>query len=69
MINGDTLRKTGALEISLGGATDPRRWRIEAALIGRERPWNRHRHYDWRSQAFDSTLPQPLRQIVSGSGG
>ncbi|WP_105401255.1 ComEC/Rec2 family competence protein [Neorhizobium sp. T7_12] len=69
MINGATLRKTGALEISLNGATDIRRWQIRAAMAGADRPWSRHRHYDWRSQGFDSSLPEPLRQMISDTGG
>jgi len=69
MINGSTLRKTGALEISLNGAADYRRWQVRAAMAGEDRPWSRHRHYDWRSQRFDRSLPEPVRQLVSDSGG
>jgi ComEC/Rec2-related protein len=69
MINAATLRKAGALEISLNGATDIRRWQIRAAMAGGDRPWSRHRHYDWRSQAFDRSLPEPLRQMISDTGG
>lgn len=69
MINGNILRKTGALEISLHGATGIRHWTIRPAVAGHDRPWSRHRYYDWRSKTFASTLPEPLRQLVSGSGG
>jgi ComEC/Rec2-related protein len=69
MINAATLRKAGALEISLNGATDIRRWQIRAAMAGGDRPWSRHRHYDWRSRGFDKSLPEPLRQMISDTGG
>ncbi|MCJ9750617.1 ComEC family competence protein [Neorhizobium sp. BETTINA12A] len=69
MINGATLRKTGALEISLNGTGDMRRWEVRAAMAAEDRPWTRHRHYDWRSQSFDNALPEPLRQLISDNGG
>lgn len=69
MINGSTLRKTGALEISLNGAADYRRWQVRAAMADEDRPWSRHRHYDWRSQRFDRSLPEPVRQLLSDTGG
>ncbi|MGK6313787.1 ComEC/Rec2 family competence protein [Neorhizobium sp. DT-125] len=69
MINGDTLRRTGALEVFLNGAREIRHWRIHAAMAGRDRPWTRHRHYDWRSQTFNSALPEALRPLISDSGG
>ncbi|WP_245277249.1 ComEC/Rec2 family competence protein [Rhizobium sp. CF080] len=69
MINGVTLRKTGALEISFNGATDVRRWQVRAAMAGEDRPWSRHRHYDWRSRGFDKSLPEPLRQLINDTGG
>jgi ComEC/Rec2-related protein len=69
LLNGTILRKTGALEIFLAGATDPQHWRLNAAMAGQDRPWTRHRHYDWRSQVFDSRLPEPVRQLINGSGG
>lgn len=69
MINGNALRKTGALEISLHGAADIRQWTIRPAMAGHDRPWSRHRHYDWRNKTFASALPEPLRQLINGSGG
>ncbi|MBP1845959.1 ComEC/Rec2-related protein [Rhizobium petrolearium] len=69
MINGSALRKTGALEISLHGATDIRQWTIRPAMAGHDRPWSRHRQYDWRNNTFASALPEPLRQLINGSGG
>ncbi|MFB9951978.1 ComEC/Rec2 family competence protein [Rhizobium puerariae] len=69
MFNGETLRKTGALEIALRGATDMEFWQIHAALANRDRPWMQHRHYDWRSGTSDTTLPEPLQQMINDSDG
>ncbi|MCJ8520547.1 hypothetical protein ABID21_003575 [Pseudorhizobium tarimense] len=49
LVSGNALRKTGALEISLGGSTNPSRWNANAAIAGARRPWTEHRLYDWRS--------------------
>jgi ComEC/Rec2-related protein len=69
MLNGTTLRKTGAIELSLAGSADRRQWTLIAAMLGQDRPWTRHRFYDWRTGTFDRTLPEPLATLVSGSGG
>jgi ComEC/Rec2-related protein len=69
MLNGTTLRKTGAIELSLAGSADRRQWTLIAAMLGQDRPWTRHRFYDWRTGTFDKTLPEPLATLVSGSGG
>ncbi|WP_246617343.1 ComEC/Rec2 family competence protein [Rhizobium populisoli] len=69
MVNGNMLRQTGALEITLGDTSDFRKWLVRTALAGEDRPWNRHRHYDWRSRAFDSELPEAFRLILSDNGG
>ncbi|WP_085424237.1 ComEC/Rec2 family competence protein [Xaviernesmea oryzae] len=69
MVNGDTLRKTGAIEIFLNGATDIRQWRIHTAIAGQDRPWTRHRNYDWRNKTFNPMLPEALRPLISDSGG
>ncbi len=69
MLNGTTLRKTGAIEISLAGSTDIYRWTLRTAMAGQDRPWTRHRYYDWRTGAFDKILPEPLATMISGSGG
>lgn len=59
----NALRKRGALAIYLtsqhtepaSGATPGDRppFRIVGALDGRDRPWLRHRYYDWRKNAYD----------------
>ncbi|RWX75595.1 ComEC family competence protein [Neorhizobium lilium] len=69
MFNGDILRKTGALEIALNNTADMEAWRIHTAMVGKDRGWNRHRHYNWRGRSFDTILPEPLQQIISDSGG
>ncbi|HEX5933503.1 MAG TPA: ComEC/Rec2 family competence protein [Pseudorhizobium sp.] len=69
LLAGTTLRKTGALEVHLNGTDDPGRWYAKAAIVGAERPWLSHRLYDWRSGAFDSTIPEPVQRLISGSGG
>ena len=69
IINGSMLRKTGALEISLGDTPDVNNWRIKTALVGEDRPWNRHRHYDRRSRTFDSELPEAFRMVLSDNDG
>ncbi|WP_081858633.1 ComEC/Rec2 family competence protein [Pseudorhizobium pelagicum] len=69
LISGRTLRKTGALEIRLNGSREPGRWHATAAMSGSDRPWNRHRHYDWRSDSFDATVPESVSALLSGSGG
>ena len=69
LISGRTLRKTGALEIHLNGSREPGRWHATAAMSGSDRPWNRHRHYDWRSDSFDATVPESVSALLSGSGG
>ncbi|TDX75127.1 hypothetical protein EDE05_11956 [Neorhizobium sp. R1-B] len=69
MINGNALRIAGALELFFDGSADIHRWRLRAALLGQDRPWTRHRHYDWRRQIFSSSLPEPLGKLVNDSGG
>jgi ComEC/Rec2-related protein len=69
MINGETLRRTGAMEISFNGAEDRNRWTMDAAMAGKSRPWTRHRLYDWRSRRFNGDLPPALAELINGSGG
>ena len=69
MINGEVLRRTGALEISLNGAQNRNGWTINAAMVGQNRPWTRHRLYDLRSRRFNGDLPADLADLINGSGG
>lgn len=69
LVNGATLRKIGSLEVHLNGTPEIRRWRSVAAIAETDRPWLRHRAFDWRSGAFDRILPGPSARLVSGNGG
>ena len=69
LVNGTTLRKTGSLEVHLNGTPEIRRWRGVAAMAEIDRPWSRHRAFDWRTDAFDRSLPGPFARLVSGNGG
>ncbi|WP_252192892.1 hypothetical protein [Rhizobium sp. CSW-27] len=69
MLNGQTLRRTGALELNFNGSRDPANWRAAAAHNALLRPWDLHRSYDWRSRRFDDVLPDAVRRLISGSGG
>ena len=69
MLNGASLRRTGALEIRMNGSPDPSMWRAHAASADTRRPWTSHRLYDWRTDRFDETLPRSLLRLLSGSAG
>lgn len=57
VISTETLRRTGAVEIHAEqeqpGA--PPRMRVVSSFSSTERPWQRHRRYDWRTGSF---MPQ-----------
>jgi hypothetical protein len=65
ILNGATLRRTGALEIFLKGSAMSEDWTIHAAMTdggrGQTRPWTRHRYYDWRRRTFDTEIPAAIR--------
>lgn len=67
MINGEALRRTGALEIRFNGKSDHQAWSIAAAMVGADRSWMRHRQYDWRRGVFDPALPEPLQFLSSAT--
>ncbi|NLS06805.1 ComEC family competence protein [Rhizobium sp. P32RR-XVIII] len=48
LFTGETLRKTGAVELRFGDGTAD----ITTAFENLDRPWSRHRAYDWRSGTF-----------------
>ncbi len=55
LLTGETLRRSGALEIRIGDQGTPL---VTAAHGKLGRPWMRHRAYDWRSGRFaDIELP------------
>ena len=68
MINGRTLRRTGALEIFVGDSPDRSGWRINPSFAGDARDWTRHRQYDWRQRTFDPSVPEPVLQLISDNG-
>ncbi|CAD7046355.1 hypothetical protein REJC140_04080 [Pseudorhizobium endolithicum] len=57
LISGATLRRAGSLEISLNGSRDSHQWTIVAAMAGIDRPWSRHRLFDWRTGEFEAPVP------------
>jgi competence protein ComEC len=52
LITGATLRKTGSLEIML----DADKPVISTAFENPQRPWTRHRTYDWRTDKFGTPI-------------
>jgi hypothetical protein len=58
VISAETLRRTGAVEIHAEQQERPGvppRMRVVTSFSSTERPWQRHRRYDWRTGSF---LPQ-----------
>jgi ComEC/Rec2-related protein len=66
LISADTLRRTGSLELWLGGQDQPV-VRAKAAMEGQSRLWTVHRNYDWRSKSYDDALPAHIQQMLSVS--
>ncbi|THK40127.1 ComEC family competence protein [Ensifer sp. MPMI2T] len=54
VVTGETLRRSGAIEIYADETqtAGPPRMRIARSFASTERPWQRHRRYDWRSNGF-----------------
>lgn len=53
LVTGRTLRQTGALEIYARASADGRaHLQIIPAIQTPNRPWNRHRAYDWRTNSY-----------------
>jgi ComEC/Rec2-related protein len=67
LLNGATLRKTGALEIDFVGSKLPADWQIHTAMTNPTRPWSAHRHYDWRRYVYDASLPPWLDRSINGA--
>ena len=56
LVTSRTLRRTGALEIrplDAAQSAGTQRYAIEQAIGSLQRPWSRHRLYDWRSGRFE----------------
>lgn len=63
VLTGTILSRTGSLALRFGAESDPRRLVIDTAQGHSNRPWNRHRLYDWRSGTFltpEESLPDWL---------
>ncbi|KRB53017.1 hypothetical protein ASE04_07265 [Rhizobium sp. Root708] len=56
LFTGESLRRTGALEIRIDDQGAPV---IGAAYTGLDRPWMRQRAYDWRTGTYAETVPPP----------
>jgi len=70
MIDAEVLRRTGATEFYLGNHDD-RDIRQRTAYTTLDRPWQRHRLYDWRTDSFADGEPAAGANAakVSDSGG
>lgn len=68
LVNGRTLKRTGSLEIHLNGTDDVSHWRVAAAMADEDRPWTKHRFYDWRKDRFDHSIPGPVARLINDSG-
>lgn len=70
MIDAEALRRMGATEFHLGNHHD-REIRQRTAFTTLDRPWQRHRLYDWRTGSFAGEQPAKLAPMaqVSDSGG
>ena len=60
LFTGATLRKTGSVELNFDGGAAA----VTASFEDLDRPWTRHRAYDWRSGTFEGD-----EIAVSDSGG
>ena len=69
LITSKTLRRTGALEFNFGERSAASSMKVRAAMLGSDRPWNRHRRYDWRSGGETDGIPDALLEKISGNGG
>jgi hypothetical protein len=52
VMTGVTLARSGAVTMNFRDNDGNAIWSAEAALGGVNRPWNRHRFYDWRDDRF-----------------
>ncbi|MBP1850015.1 ComEC/Rec2 family competence protein [Rhizobium halophytocola] len=68
LIHGQTLRITGALEITPDTAR-PAHLQIRSAFAGAARAWQRHRRYDWRSGTYRPAPVEATLARLSDSGG
>lgn len=67
MIDAEVLRRTGATEFYLG-IRDDREIRQRTAFTTLDRPWQRHRLYDWRTDSFADEQPAELAPAAKVKG-
>ncbi|OLP43504.1 ComEC/Rec2 family competence protein [Rhizobium oryziradicis] len=63
LIDRDMLRQTGALELTLEERST-RSLKMATTFHGEQRPWTRHRYYDWRTNAYLSPQSHALQPVV-----
>ena len=67
LIDARLLRRTGALALTRDGDGP---WQVAPAFATLDRPWQRHRAYDWRRDRFVDERPDAaLAALFSDSGG
>ncbi|WP_332303517.1 ComEC/Rec2 family competence protein [Rhizobium sp. GR12] len=68
LLSRDILRRLGSVEIDFADKAQAEVvGRLRAAIAGTDRPWSRHRYYDWKSGRFDRDLPQPVIRLLAAS--
>lgn len=60
LVTGRMLRQSGSLEISFDGRHGAPR--VRSAIADADRPWIKHRYYNWRSRAFEHDPPEWLHK-------
>lgn len=69
LVTAGSLRRTGALEFSpvkdASPATDRPAYTVTQAVTALDRPWNRHRLYDWRTNRY-ADAPEDATPTDSG---
>ena len=66
LVDPSLLRRSGALALFVapdGG------WQVVPAFTRLDRPWQRHRAYDWRRRDFDERPEEALAARFNGNGG
>lgn len=62
LIDRDRLRQLGAMEITLGDLST-RSLKMTTTFHGEQRPWTRHRYYDWRTNTYKK--PEAIQPDVT----
>lgn len=68
LLNRDTLRRIGSVEINFAGSDQAGVvGQMRAATAGTDRPWSEHRYYDWKSDRFDREVPEAVNRLLTAS--